>query len=72
MGEWIDIRKDEQHVSREREKARLEEERQRVRDERRNLERLSRLGNDPVLSPAVEDRDMDVLGIMGRLWRSLN
>lgn len=58
--------------SREREKARLEEERQRVRDERRNLERLSRLGNDPVLSPAVEDRDMDVLGIMGRLWRSLN
>jgi len=57
--------------SREREKMKLEEERQKVRDERRNLEVLSRLGGDSTCTNSADESDVDLLGLMGGLWRSL-
>jgi Zn-finger nucleic acid-binding protein len=50
--------------SREKEKVKLEE-------ERRNLEMLSRLGGDTTYESPPENRDLDLLGIMGGLWRGL-
>jgi Zn-finger nucleic acid-binding protein len=57
--------------SREREKLKLEEERLKIREERRNMEILSRLAGDPYSAGYAETKDMDLLGIMGGLWRSL-
>ena len=57
--------------SREREKIKIEEERQKLREERRNLEVLSRMGNDSMYANHRIERDLDLLGIMGGLWQSL-
>jgi Zn-finger nucleic acid-binding protein len=57
--------------SREREKTKLEEERQKLREERRNLEILSRLAGDSTGTGEPENRDLDLIGLMGGLWRSL-
>lgn len=57
--------------SREREKIKLEEERQKLREERRNLEVLSRLSQDSIYTNQTNREDLDLIGIMTSLWRSL-
>ncbi len=57
--------------SREREKMKLEEERQRLREEKRNLKALSRLTGDSEYLCEPGRGDLDLLGFIGGLWRSL-
>jgi Zn-finger nucleic acid-binding protein len=57
--------------SREREKFKLEEERQHLQEERRNLETLGRLGLKADYADSRNGLDMDLVGILGGIWRSL-
>jgi Zn-finger nucleic acid-binding protein len=58
-------------VSREREKLQLEEARQNLREERRNLERIARLGSDQDFSVSSKSFDRDLFSILGGICRSL-
>jgi len=58
--------------AREREKAELEEARQILREERRNLDRLARLGGNANSAAAEEERlNKDLFSILGGIWHSL-
>ena len=57
--------------ARDRERSKVEEERQKLREERRHLEVLSRLGGDSMYSNQPDRGDLDLLDLMGGLWRSL-
>jgi Zn-finger nucleic acid-binding protein len=57
--------------SRELEKLRMEEARQNLREERRNLEMLAGLGNNPDFSIGRKNLDADLFNLMGGIWNSL-
>jgi Zn-finger nucleic acid-binding protein len=57
--------------AREREKLQLEQERQNLRDERRNLERLSKLGSQADFADARQGYEVDLLSVMGGIWDSI-
>jgi Zn-finger nucleic acid-binding protein len=58
--------------SREREKLTLEDARQSLREERRNLERLNRLGTESAFGTSQKCLDADLFSVLGGIWRSLN
>jgi Zn-finger nucleic acid-binding protein len=57
--------------SREREKLMLEEARQNLREEKRNLERLNRLGSDSAFAASQKSLDADLFSVLGGICRSL-
>jgi Zn-finger nucleic acid-binding protein len=57
--------------SREREKLKLQEARQNLHDEMRNLETLSRLGQDSHFATLQESHNLDLFRVLGGIWQSL-
>jgi Zn-finger nucleic acid-binding protein len=57
--------------SREREKLQLEDEREKLREERRTIATLSRLGGEEDLTASKLNFSVDLLGMIGSIWKSL-
>ncbi len=57
--------------SREREKMQIEQERQNLRDERRNLERLTRLAPETNIPSSQASLDLDLSAVLGGIWRAI-
>jgi Zn-finger nucleic acid-binding protein len=57
--------------AREREKLQLEHERQNLRDERRNLERLSKLGAQADFADARQGYEVDLFSVIGGIWDTI-
>ncbi len=57
--------------AREREKMQIEQARQNLREERRNLERLTRLAPEANYPASRESLDLDLFKVLGGIWNSL-